>query len=659
MTAYKQIAIDPQSGSYRILVDEIVGLFRAGRVVPFLGAGFSSTAPSCMPLGCKCIAPLVTILEEKLDRWLTSPVLVGKRAVLMKGIRDAPLESLIEVYRQSYGHKSLDYLDVFDSTDEPNVNHDALAVLAASGFLINIVTMNFDVLIERAMATRGVNYWTEIPLNDYCFGVPSTKSGGMTVKILKPHGSITDPIASGNRVCHIVTALGELGERPQQANIKALRRVLCPHTVLLIAGYNSAADWDVFPIIARIATRFDRVYWCRFSPAEIFSQEVEDFLTTLGPNRACIVDGDVSILLQSCLSRLGLVPMDKPVVERIHNMTQRANALFSNSKLNDYALACLMQRRSHFEISRSIHENLLHDAAFEHGHPDVYARVLLSHGFANHLPRRSRESLHLTERAVQAFAQLGEDFRNEHANAMVWLAYEYLCTLKPDRLFIALFRPWEFISSLICSHKKARHCVHLAIRRATPANRRQIVSLSRYYFTDLAHCWANITMLPMPCFKWFRRWSHRRVLHGYVSIRRKHADYMRHGYYWLRELECRLIGGCLRTVSGCRLRQISYIISAWDRSYTRTGNVVEGANAKVYMALLEYYSSKANRTIITTLLDEAEEMWSAPKTPSRSGLLRVILFRCHTGCIGLPKAMTQLLFLTIGGYAIRPKEIKV
>jgi len=550
--------------------------------------------------------------------------------LIRRCIHETPLEGLIEVFRQGYGDLTLDYLDVFASDSDPNPNHLALAMLAEKTRIKRIVTMNFDLLIETAMKMRHIPSNSISPLNDYKLITEVGHPIRSHMQILKPHGSISEPTEEGKRVKFIATALDELGEQPQKKNRLAMDEFIRDGSTLIFAGYNSGADWDVFPIVREFGDRLHRIYWVRFDPKENFSDDVEEFLNELGPSQVWVLDGNVTDLFDTCLALLGVRPPERSSERITHDMDRRAYELFSIPQLNDFALGQIMQRRNQFEISRTVYDTLLQDKDFVYRHPAAHARMLMGLAYANHTPERITYSISFSQKACQAFDRLGESYRNEKAYALVWLAYEYICAIKPDRLVYAILKlPWDQGLQIIKGHyySKARICCILATKSATKEERKQIVSLCRYYFADLLHCWANLTLLPLPGFGFLRRRCHRSVLRRYFAIRRSNEDYMTHGYYWLRELECRLVGETLRVEHGVVLDRLRKRILSWDRSYVHTGNVVEGANAQAYLAMLEYKANNIKKG--DDHLEEAKNRWSAYDSPSRSGLMRVALFECY------------------------------
>jgi len=643
---YTVIPIDRDNRSYKTAVREICDFISTGTLVPFLGAGISKKAPACMPLGDKCISPLADVLKQRL--MLISGEDPLKLSSIQLQIDRAPLEVLVDVFRQGYGDQTLEYFRVFDWTDTPNFNHFAIASLVQLNCLPLVITMNFDVLIERALINQLASFTTYSPLNAYTFGSTSIKFPSPMVRILKPHGSITSPLDdSPDRVSHIVTTLSELGERPQPKNIRALCSELHPNSVLLFAGYNSGADWDVFPIISQLHRRYAKVYWIQHFQNDPFSQHVDSFLTSLG-HRATILQGDVSILFADCLSSLSCAAAqsgDDSIKEAHHDMKQKVFDFFTNPDINDFALANLMQRMSHFDISGKLYERLLKKAEFLAQNPHIHARAQYSLGFTHHLPTRTTKSIAMTIIAIQLFSKLGLKYSDERANAMVWLGYQYLCTLKPDRIFSALLSPVVLWCTLFRNYHLAKAVSKDALRLSSPEKRQHLKSLIRYYFTDLAHCWANITMLPVPGIRRLRIYVHRMVLRRYFKIRISDPDYMNHGYYWFRELECRLLGNSLRLTSDRRVIRLKETIAGWEQAYSKTGNVVEGANTKTYLALLEHHSCGQK---IPELLSKAEELWTSSTTPSRSGLLRVILFRSHMHHQSICSTILDIMLLMFG-----------
>jgi tetratricopeptide (TPR) repeat protein len=131
------------------------------------------------------------------------------------------------VYSAFAGSSWFELVGHLDGT-VPNQCHDALAGLAAAGRLAAIVTTNFDTLIERAFADRGVPLDVELP----SAGTASEIGAGGVCTLIKVHGSANE--------AETLVDLANQKARGVPPTLRArLARAFAEHPVLVL-GFSGA-----------------------------------------------------------------------------------------------------------------------------------------------------------------------------------------------------------------------------------------------------------------------------------------------------------------------------------------------------------------------------------------------------------------------------------
>jgi hypothetical protein len=227
-------------GDYAQAVSDLVGALNRRRLVTLLGAGISCDSPASLPLSVPMTKPLVRELRRAAI--LVAPLIGATRQELTKPrrvLRAARLERLLDALHRTHGQMALDYLSVLNGSYW-NRNHGAIASLACHGHLPWCITLNFDLLIERAVEAYGGASETVCPLTDARF---VTGQDAPCLRILKPHGSFVPSEISPNPYEYLSATLSQVGTNPAHATVEAMRSIFEAHPVLLVAGY-SDHDWD-------------------------------------------------------------------------------------------------------------------------------------------------------------------------------------------------------------------------------------------------------------------------------------------------------------------------------------------------------------------------------------------------------------------------------
>jgi tetratricopeptide (TPR) repeat protein len=178
--------------AHEAIVSSLVRVLDGGSVVLFAGAGVSVSPPAGLPNWLKlrdwtlaAVAGRASFLSPYLAH-LTNMDMLSVPG--QKGMTPEVVAS--EIANQCSGYfESLRALD----DGVPNLNHQTIAHLAKAGRLRAVVTTNFDVFIERALADlevefdvyRGHDEFSRFPFSD--------DRGPTRLGVLKIHGCLTRP----------------------------------------------------------------------------------------------------------------------------------------------------------------------------------------------------------------------------------------------------------------------------------------------------------------------------------------------------------------------------------------------------------------------------------------------------------------------------------
>lgn len=227
------------------------------RLSLWVGAGISQESPSALPLANELKSFLLSeicqggSLGDFHERRLLNEKDIGET------LRRYPLEAFIESLSKS--HDVLNMIsDVFRG-GFPNRNHLLLARLAKDDFVSQIVTTNFDLLIERALEQLGCTKGKDFDV--YFTEADFLKSDSpCRVALLKIHGS------AHNVESMRITLSQVSSHRLAPGLIEALKRFLCQESGgILVIGYNASDDFDINPALSAMKPA-KRLFLVRHSP---------------------------------------------------------------------------------------------------------------------------------------------------------------------------------------------------------------------------------------------------------------------------------------------------------------------------------------------------------------------------------------------------------
>ncbi|MGA8905266.1 MAG: SIR2 family protein, partial [Candidatus Bathyarchaeia archaeon] len=234
---------------------QIVNSARSGKLSIWVGAGISKEMPSSLPLANElkfhllesiCKHPQLARIHED---YLRDGTDIGRQ------IRDYPLEAFIERIAEAVNDAVGTIAELFKS-GLPNKNHFLIARLMERGYVREILTTNFDPLIEMALEALGL-----LPVVDFYVYSTETQFGriGLEPKfptIFKIHGS-------ANAVESIRATLSAISRRaPLENRRKVLDHFLSSEGDILILGYSAKDDFDINPVLSEIEPK-RRIFYVR------------------------------------------------------------------------------------------------------------------------------------------------------------------------------------------------------------------------------------------------------------------------------------------------------------------------------------------------------------------------------------------------------------
>jgi len=201
-----------------------------GRLTILCGAGISHEAPSHLPLAVQLIEAARVEFLADFSRYM--------------GRIEIRPEAFFEVLSRTCKNELYGFLERSLDSHSPNTNHYILAYCLGVG--CNIVTTNFDCLIELAAKRSGIS-----------FG--AGESRGRTAKrswLLKVHGTIDQPKSIALTVDHVGGPLSP-ARAACFANLTAKRK-------LLVIGYSGLDQFDIVPALA--ASKYSEIIWVSHDP---------------------------------------------------------------------------------------------------------------------------------------------------------------------------------------------------------------------------------------------------------------------------------------------------------------------------------------------------------------------------------------------------------
>jgi hypothetical protein len=250
-----------------------------GDLAVLAGAGISHSLPSGLPLGKEIRGHFRKVIASAALRAQCCP------GADWSFIGSMMPERILSLSFGVFGYRTFCFMDSW-SERLPNVNHVNLATLMGKKHIRNIVTLNFDCLLEAAW-----NKGNHEPVN------PATSKADLKREKLpwlhKPHGTLPsskNATPDINRYANIQSTIDRIGTALNSFLLERFRQVLGKGP-LLVTGY-SAGDVDIFPALCAMRKQVaagaigpaSNVYCTYLDPDELRETPgLEPWLRSLGP----------------------------------------------------------------------------------------------------------------------------------------------------------------------------------------------------------------------------------------------------------------------------------------------------------------------------------------------------------------------------------------
>jgi tetratricopeptide (TPR) repeat protein len=258
----------------------------------FLGAGASVPPPSCLPTASDLKTRILTCLSLKASHGLNKKD--------YKLLDDFPLEFLLQILKDISGESAVVSALEPLKVEFPNLIHYGVAQLVKIGKCDIVITVNFDILFEKALDSlqcKYKTYSTEL--------APSLKSSHRKdfLRLYKFHGSLDKPST-------LFATLDRVGEPLSESRRLILLEVLKKRQVIFI-GYRGA-DPDISPhLIDWLISTPDNFSWCSLN-----KEGVDLELLYLIPSKNLFL-GDAQDFMKSLLSGHIIQELQLPLNEEV------------------------------------------------------------------------------------------------------------------------------------------------------------------------------------------------------------------------------------------------------------------------------------------------------------------------------------------------------
>ncbi|PWT81273.1 MAG: hypothetical protein C5B58_10075 [Acidobacteria bacterium] len=220
--------MEAQISSPEQYLSEILDAIQRRKLAVFCGAGISRA--SGIPIVYDIQVYLMQRLgapQEDIDLLLSSSL---------------PFEAFMQALNATRSITPL--LEIF-ARGEPNTNHHLLAGLAKAGLLRTICTTNFDLLIEGALESAGLQQDRDFSRFSQRNHFDQIDWSPLVLRLLKPHGSIEQPEDIA------VTLQRVAGKVWTQGTRSVIERLFSTgeHDAILVLGYSCSDLFDLSPQI--------------------------------------------------------------------------------------------------------------------------------------------------------------------------------------------------------------------------------------------------------------------------------------------------------------------------------------------------------------------------------------------------------------------------
>lgn len=238
---------------------EIVESARLRRLAVLAGAGISRNPPSSLPLANDLKLYIVEKICSAANIARFYGVRLGQEGDISKKIKSYPLEAMIE--HISRNHEILSALAELFKTGSPNKNHNLIARLVQKGFLREVLTTNFDLLIEDAL--KNINSSKGVKFNVYYAEKQFSEAilDSSLPTIYKIHGSADDKDSMRITLSQVAS------QAMSESRVRILTHFFGSGSGdILVLGYSLGDEFDINPALSTINSK-KRVFYVHHKPS--------------------------------------------------------------------------------------------------------------------------------------------------------------------------------------------------------------------------------------------------------------------------------------------------------------------------------------------------------------------------------------------------------
>lgn len=639
--------IYPEDDIYENNKLAIIDSLKEMRLTPFFGAGISFSYPSCVPTADivnKSIKKLLWnsfIKKIEKDEWLSHKHELNKIARLLIKTR---MERLFDVLYKAYGLEGLEGIKALNG-ETPNFNHKCIALLSKNNYLKYCITLNFDVLIEKACRS----YQTFCPL--YSSDPIFSKNNHKGLVVIKPHGSFNINKKEED-LKYIQLTIDQAGDIEREENVKIINNVLSQSKVLLVAGY-SDNDWDIFPIIQDYLNDNPelQLIWIHHDKRSIKQiDKVLKWLLTQNNKNHSILIGDISTLFEDVLKKLDF-PVKRPQNNKWDNWANKIiedylSKLKSNENKLLLAFSYLIGTQTERFFQRKIISKLEKTAKNNHD-KNLLIECYWTLAGSYHMESKYDKSLELRKLAIKLEESKKQINYKQLSEKYMWIGYNYYCLCKRPRI-----SPKGLILSLH-NYSEGKRFMKKAVELENKYNavndslkkRNLVKERTKYYELDLYHTWFNLLLFLGPKFKFIIKRIYCWIDNKYVALFKEFPNLGYTEYYWMRYIETKILSNRLNQES-TEIKKIRSKFNKIEDSCSLTFKQIHLGNVYLYRGLLNESKEKIKNALL-----KAENHWKGDTDEKNrihtgygkfySGLRHIVLFKRYYGFLSFRESIKE------------------
>lgn len=219
-------------------LENIIRKFSNEQIAIFCGAGISYN--SGLPLA------------NQLTKYILSKIgLLGKESAFVLN-SNLPFEAFMETILNETHIDEI--LEIFEQ-GLPNTNHKLIAELAKQGIVQNIVTTNFDQLIEKAFEEAGLFSTNKVEIFSTEASFREIDWNSNTIKLIKIHGCASNKVEIGISMESVANQTNSIFKRKIVKDFFSNKI----NSYVLFLGYSCSDSFDICPEIESLRSGYSKI----------------------------------------------------------------------------------------------------------------------------------------------------------------------------------------------------------------------------------------------------------------------------------------------------------------------------------------------------------------------------------------------------------------